>query len=255
MELNKIYNEDCLVTMERMKNEGVKVDMVLTSPPYNTSRVNNGSTVSHDTRRYDVYDDTMTNEEYLDFTLKLFQGYDSVLKENGVILYNISYGNENPDLIWHVIHKIITETDFMIADMITWKKKSATPNSVSPNKLTRITEPVFVICRKNEYDSFMCNKRITSRRKNGQVHYENVFNLVEAKNNVGSQDLNKATFSSDLVVKLLEIYAPDGVIVYDSFMGTGTTAAGCKQLGLTYIGSELSPAQCEYAEERLANYY
>ena len=35
---NVIFNEDCLVTMKRMKEEGVKVDLIVTSPPYNTGR-------------------------------------------------------------------------------------------------------------------------------------------------------------------------------------------------------------------------
>lgn len=42
MELNKIYNEDCLVTMtKRISQESV--DIVLTSPPYNTSRASSKS--------------------------------------------------------------------------------------------------------------------------------------------------------------------------------------------------------------------
>ena len=39
--------------------------------------------------------------------------------------------------------------------------------------------------------------------------------------------------------------------VYDPFMGSGTTALGCKKLGLNYVGSELSENQCKWAEERL----
>ena len=33
-----IYNEDCFVTMNRMKQNNIKCDVVLTSPPYNNSR-------------------------------------------------------------------------------------------------------------------------------------------------------------------------------------------------------------------------
>ena len=35
-------------------------------------------------------------------------------------------------------------------------------------------------------------------------------------------------------------------------MGSGTTAVACKELGLNYIGSEISKNQCEWAEKRLA---
>ena len=33
MELNKIYNEDCIETLSKMQNESV--DLIVTSPPYN----------------------------------------------------------------------------------------------------------------------------------------------------------------------------------------------------------------------------
>ena len=50
---------------------------------------------------------------------------------------------------------------------------------------------------------------------------------------------------------LLNIYAKNNSVIYDPFMGTGTTAVACRQLGHSYIGSELSPQQCEYANSRI----
>jgi DNA modification methylase len=54
-----------------------------------------------------------------------------------------------------------------------------------------------------------------------------------------------------LVKKLLEIYAPKNAVVYDPFMGSGTTAVACKEMGLHWIGSEISKNQCEWADKRL----
>ena len=34
MEINKIYNQDCFVGMQQMIDEGMKVDLVITDPPY-----------------------------------------------------------------------------------------------------------------------------------------------------------------------------------------------------------------------------
>ena len=47
------------------------------------------------------------------------------------------------------------------------------------------------------------------------------------------------------------MYATKNSVVYDSFMGTGTTAVGCIKYGCKYIGSELSKEQCEFAKERI----
>lgn len=147
---------------------------------------------------------------------------------------------------------VIKRTPFTLADTIVWKKKNAFPNSCSSNKLTRITEFVFVFCRETEMKTFNCNKEVVSIRKTGQKMYNNVFNFIEAPNNDGSCELNKATFSSEFVRKLLEIYATKESIVYDAFMGTGTTAVACKAYGCKCIGSEISAKQVEYAKERLS---
>ena len=146
---------------------------------------------------------------------------------------------------------VIDNTNFTIADRIVWKKASALPNNVSHNKLTRITEDIYVFCRKNEFKTFNANKTVSSVRKTGQKMYNNVFNFIEAKNNDGSCKLNKATYSSELCEKLLTIYAKDNAIIYDPFMGTGTTGIACYNMGLDCFGSELSEAQVEYSKERL----
>ena len=236
------------------KNGGVnyKVDLILTSPPYNNSR-NNGNFNNYE-KRYDTYVEK-TNKEYLDFMHELFLSYDTILKENGCILFNMSYGNENAEIMFKVLSDIINNSPFTIADVIVWKKKSALPNNVSHNKLTRICEFVYVICRKSEFGTFLMNKQVKSTSRTGQKYYENIYNFVEAKNNDGKNDLNKATYSSELCEKLLSIYAKDNSIVYDSFNGTGTTGVACANIGNIkwYIGSELSEAQCNYSNERINN--
>ena len=100
---------------------------------------------NHETR-YDIYLENKTVQEYTDWTVNIFNSYDKVLAENGVILYNMSYGNENAEQLYLTIAEIIKRTEFTVADTIVWKKKSALPNNVSANKLTRICEYVFVIC-------------------------------------------------------------------------------------------------------------
>ncbi len=247
MELNKIYNEDCLNTMQK-----IKCDLVLTSPPYNTSRKGSSLDNACANVRYDEFDDCKTDEEYIDWTINIFKGFDKCLNKNGVILYNLSYSSENTYLMWLVIAEIITKTNFIVADKIIWKKPSTSPNSCSPNKLTRICEDVFVFCRKSEINTFHMNKEISSERKTGQIAYKNYFNFIEAKNNDGSNDIHKATFSSELVRKLLRLYAKPDSVCYDPFMGTGTTACGCIVEKINYLGSEISARYVEYAEKRIA---
>jgi DNA modification methylase len=257
---NKIFNEDCVVTMDKMVKFGQKVDIVLTSPPYNTGRPS-VSERSRENRegRYDVHIDNLSTDNYCKWVVNLFNHFDKILNENGVVLWNVSYGSDgtvNSDsvgLMWLSIADIIRNTNFQCADRIVWKKSSAMPNNVSKNKLTRITEDIYVFCRKNEYKTFNCNKTISSIGKNGQTFYNVYYNFIEAKNNDGSCKLNKATYSSELCEKLLSLYAKEGDYIYDPFNGTGTTGVACKKLNMNYYGSEISEAQCEYSRTRIEN--
>ena len=149
------------------------------------------------------------------------------------------------------INRVLTSTAFTIADVIGWKKHTALPNNVSSNKLTRIFEFVFIFCRKDEYSTFHCNKKVINTSITGQKIYENIYNIVDAKNNDESTKLNKATFSTEFVCKMLSIYAKPDCVVYDPFMGTGTTAVACKKYGLKFLGTELSEEQCKYANNRV----
>jgi DNA methylase N-4/N-6 domain protein len=255
-----INNENCFDTIRKMREKNRKVGLILTSPPYNTGRNSNSERGRNNHEaRYDIHLDNMTDSEYLEWTRYLFLGFDSILKTNGVVLYNMSYGTDTintkedykpNEIMYKVINKILEDTPFTIADTIVWKKSSALPNNTSKNKLTRICEFVYVFVRKSELKTFNTNKKVKSVSSRGQSYYKNVFNLIEARNNDGSNNLNKATFSSELVLKLLDIYYTGGV-VYDPFMGTGSTGVACEMLGIKWLGSEISEAQCEYAKGRI----
>ena len=254
----KIYNEDCINTMHRLANNEQKVDIILTSPPYNTARPSVSETSRNNYEgRYDMYLDIMTQDDYCKWTIELFNQFNLILNENGVVLWNVSYGSdatvntESIGLVWLSIADIIRNTPFTVADRIIWKKNSALPNNVSKNKLTRIVEDIFVFARKDEYTTFNANKEISGIGKNGQTFYKCAYNIIEAPNNDGTCDLNKATYSSDLCEQLLKLYGKENYLVYDPFNGTGTTGVACKRLKMNYIGSEISEAQCIYSEDRL----
>lgn len=259
MDIDTIYNENCLATLERME-DGNGFDFIITSPPYNTNvKANANRNVLtakvnekyYTYARYDGYDDSRTNDEYCEFIGNLFKKIDKKMKPNGCVLWNASYGNENADALFLSLVTIINN-GFSIADVISWKKTCAMPNTSSSNKATRICEFVFVICRNDELKTFRSNKKESGRRPDGQMMYRPFTNFIEAKNNDGSNPYNKATFSIEFVQKLLNLYVcVGGGIVYDPFMGTGTTAVACKKMGINYIGSELSQNQVQYALNRI----
>jgi DNA modification methylase len=245
-EINTIYNEDCLEFMNNLPEKCV--DLVITSPPYNCTSRRGGPA---DKGKYDVYRDWKTEEEYINWTINIFNNYDKVVKNNRVVLYNFSYTVENPSLPYKLVAKIVKHTDWELVDTIFWKKSNSIPHPASFNRLNRIFEFVWVFARKKEMKTFKMFKDVVKTSKTGQKYYEVIDNFIEARNNDGSNDLNKATFSTELVTKLINIYGTEGDLIYDSFMGVGTTALGSINKKCNFIGSEISVDQCELARNKI----
>lgn len=61
-----------------------------------------------------------------------------------------------------------------------------------------------------------------------------------------------ATFPYDLIAPCILAGAPEGGVVLDPFMGSGTTAHTALRLGRQYIGCELNPEYIKLAQQRLA---
>jgi DNA modification methylase len=206
-----------------------------------------------DTGRYDIYEDWKDEEEYIQWTVDLFNSFDKILNEKRTIIYNFSYSIENPSLPYKLVAKIEEKTPFTLLDTIIWKKACGLPFPANGKRLSRIWEFVWIFCRKEEKEIYENNRQVSSiSEKTGQKYYKVDYNFIEAKNNDGKCPYNQATYSSEFCLKLLDIYCQSGWTVYDPFMGSGTTAVACKKRGdIYYIGSEISSQQCQFAEERL----
>lgn len=244
--INKIFNEVNIVTMKRMNDEFL--DGIVTSPPYNTSH-----------KRKDCYynsgyseTDNLSSDEYLRVRTNEFKEFSRVLKKKGVICYNISYMHKNPILPVLLVSKIHEETDLTLADIIYWKKSHSIPFQTSPNKLSRIIEPIYIFVHKDHLADFKANKEISKiNTKTNQKFYKKYDNLLEARNNDGYKSTLKAVYSTELIRKLIHIYYSKGSLIYDSFSGIGTTAVACIKSGLNYIGSEIKEEFYTQSLERL----
>ncbi|MCU0498056.1 MAG: site-specific DNA-methyltransferase [Anaerolineae bacterium] len=65
----------------------------------------------------------------------------------------------------------------------------------------------------------------------------------------GSQ--HPAVYPVKLVIEFLHLLTRPGGLVLDPFMGSGSTAVACKLTGRDYLGFELNPDYCQFAEQRL----
>jgi hypothetical protein len=77
-------------------------------------------------------------------------------------------------------------------------------------------------------------------------------NVIEVKSE-SSQGSHSAPFPRALVEFFLKAFSDAGDVVFDPFLGSGTTIAAAHMLGRIGRGCEISPAYCDMALRRLAN--
>lgn len=247
---NRIFQEDCVTTMNRFDDKSI--DGIITSPPYNIC-----------TERTDMYynngyseEDNLTEENYLYLRTQEFKQFQRILRKDGVICYNISYSKENPILPTLLVANIHNQTNLTVADIICWKKSHAIPFQTSPTKLSRITELIYIFVNKDRLHTFKTNKEVSKiNEKTGQKFYKSYVNYIEAKNNDGYKCKLKASFSQDLVDKLIDIYFEKNSLIYDPFSGIFTTQLSCIRKGLRYLGSEKTPEIFEEGKKRIIMKY
>lgn len=235
MEVNRIYNEDCLKTMSRMTDGSV--DLIVTSPPYNKNfyASASGDDKSWGALRgrqiaYDTYSDAMEPEAYADWQKRVLKECLRILKPTGSIFYN------HKDILSNgvVIHPIWVY-DFAVHQIIIWNRGSSLAND--PHYFQPITEYIYWIA-KSPKEMYFDKSRATFRQNVWNINFE-----------IGTE--HPAPFPKTLVGNVIQACCPRGGICYDPFMGSGTTAVMAMEFGCDYIGSEISAEYCELAEKRI----
>ena len=56
---------------------------------------------------------------------------------------------------------------------------------------------------------------------------------------------------TEIIEEIINDFSNKDDIILDPFLGSGTTAVACKELGRRYIGIEISPEYCEIARRRV----
>lgn len=129
---------------------------------------------------------------------------------------NLSYSSSDPSLPIKVVYNVEKETDYMLIEILSWKKSQAHMLHTSSVNMTRIVELIYVFARKANYKDKMVitNKKVTDISKMGQkmYHSSDETNFIEAKSKDKLEVLDGltcptiSTFSIELVTKLLKLY-------------------------------------------------
>ena len=239
MKLDKIYKEDCLKTLKKMKD--ASVDLVITSPPYNMNlRISKGryhsrQIVKEISTKYAEFPDNLPIDEYNLLHTNILR---ELLRVSDLVFYNIQIVTGSKRSIF----KMIGEFSDYLKDIIVWDKGYVQP-AMQKQVLNKRTELILVF--ENDYP--------VSRqfRKRGQFARGTLDDLWEIKRERSKGESHGAIFPQELVATILENFSEEGDVVFDPFMGTGTTAVVAKQLNRKFIGSEISQKYIDIANKRL----
>lgn len=239
IELNEIYNEDCLATISRIKSSNTKINLVLTSPPYNMNlRIRNGKYVSRSLneiqRKYTYFDDNMSIDNYYKFHLEVIT---SLLQVSDLIFYNISIVTGSKRA-WF---RIIGELNEYLKDVIVWDKGYGEPARLK-NMLNRSFELVLIFDKTNS---------ISRQFSNSNFEHGKLDDIFRIKREKSKTKYNKAVFPKELAKKIIKSFSNENDLVYDPFSGSGTTCIVAKELKRNFIGSEIDHNLVEFSNSML----
>lgn len=99
---------------------------------------------------------------------------------------------------------------------------------------------------------------ILSKSKDNYSFYDDsksCSNVIEINQKIPQKGDHPTVKPVSLMRKLIEIHSKPNDIILDPFLGSGTTAVACKELGRRFIGIEINPDYCQIAQKRVDNTY
>ena len=215
MELNKIYNNDCLEGMKHIPDN--YVDITLTDIPYGVvSRKSNGLK-NLDKGKADIFN--MDMNELLNEIYRVTEGQ--------IIIF---CGKEQ----FSEIYKFFVNKKGTTRSII-WQKTNPSPMNGQHVYLSGVEHAVWFKPRGRKVFNAHC--------KNTVFKYSN-----------GSRKIHPTQKNIDLFKELIADNSNEKEIVLDPFMGSGTTAIACMGTNRNYIGFELDETYHKKSLERIKNH-
>lgn len=261
--MNQIMQGDCLQIMPQIPKNSI--DLILTSPPYANQRANQYGGINE--------------KEYPEWFKLVADQMKRILKPDGNIIINIkenvTKGNRNT----YVLKTILNLTTILNwKDTYIWNKTNPYPTG-SKKRLKDGYEYCYWFTKTQNYQFYPNNVLQPSQNKNLQ-HEQNRKNQGKHNTTNGSNMNMSKRYNSDLVrpsnvitmptdntnhehpatfpiglpTFFIKLMTKKGDLVYDPFMGSGTTLLAAKKENRKYLGTEIIPEYIEMATERLNSF-
>ena len=235
LEINKIYNMDCLDGMKRIPDGSI--DMILCDLPYGTTRNKWDSIIPLD---------------------KLWKQYERVIKERGAIVLTA----QTP------FDKVLGTSNLkMLKYEWIWGKVQGTGHLNAKKMPLKNHENILVFYKKLPvYNPQMVGDEIRRVKRSGDksktTNYGDFVEISESKYkgrypvtiqyfNRDKEKLHPTQKPVALFEYLIKTYTNEGETVLDNCMGSGTTAVACINTNRNYIGFELDTGYFNTANKRI----
>ena len=253
-----LYLGDCLEVMKRI--DECSFDLTVTSPPYDNLRTYNG-----------------TLEWNEDIWKAIIKELYRVTKQGGVVVWVVGdatiKGSETGTSFKQALY--FKEIGFNLHDTMIWEKQTFTATGALKTRYAQVFEYMFVFSKgkiktfnpiKDRPTKGARKKHGTIRQADGSTKKQSSIGKIYADKeaqrfnvwrvNTECSNTNRfhpAQFPEKLANDHIISWSNQCDLVYDPFMGSGTTAKMAMLNDRNFIGSELSPEYCEIAEKRIQN--
>ena len=256
-ELNRIYNEDNISLISRMPDDFI--DLTVTSPPYDNLRDYKGYTFDFETLAKELY---------------------RVTKPGGVVVWIVGDATVNGSETGTSFRQALQFMDvgFNLHDTMIYAKYDYVP--LTHNRYEQQFEYMFVFSKgkPEKFNSLKIpsknagQKNSTSHRRNSDdlekgsgygklvkkekikpnIWFYNVGNNKSSNDKIAHK--HPAIFPEALAKDHIISWSDKGDVVFDPFMGSGTTAVAALDAGRKYIGAEIAKEYVDIANERIKNH-
>lgn len=211
---------DCLELMKDIQDKSI--DLIVTDPPYLIKyKTNRRKNKEHD------FCSEILNDDNYDLISNYIKECFRILKDNTAM-----YMFCNCDRV-DFFKQELEKTGFKIKNMIIWVKNNHTAGDLKA-QFGKQYEILFLV---NKGRCLFNGKRITD------VWF---FDKV-----VGNIQVHQNQKPVDIIKQCVEKHSKENDIVFDGFMGSGTTGVACKELNRNFIGIEIDEQYYKVACERI----
>lgn len=250
----KLFNGDCAEVLAKIAPD--KIDLTVTSPPYDNLRDYHGYSFDFEAIARQLY---------------------RVTKPGGVVVWVVNdatiKGSETCSSFKQALY--FKEIGFRLHDTMIWVKAGCPFPETT--RYYPLFEYMFVLSKgRPRVSNLLADKKNklsggsvcgAGRQKDGTMRLSNGakvgrkvkeygvrYNVWKIPNPGRAGEKHPATFPLRLARDHIRTWSNPGDIVLDPFLGSGTTGAAALSLGRKFVGIEISPEYLKLASEKLAEY-